>query len=363
MNILGLFPLTGNGGIASWTKKFIESFPDDEFHFQYVNVSSNMYLGFNNTLARYIVGFYGMVKVLWQIRKAVNNNHFDILHTTTSGNIGHIRDYFVARLSHRYGIKCIMHCRYGCIPDDIQSNGFIGRIIKKAMSEFDQIWVLDQKSYFAICSYPNLKEKVYLTPNSIDVKEKLDSKSKMYNTIAFCGNVYPTKGVLELVRGAIQTEVNLHIIGPASDEMIKEIRQIAGPKIDNKVFLHGRLPNKDAVEYLKNVDIIALPTYYKSEAFPISIIEAMSLSKLVISCDRAAIPDMLTSLDGTMCGILVEPRSSEAIKNAIEWCQNHKEEADIMCMKAYEKVFTSYRKEVVYNVYRKNYRLLFNSLR
>lgn len=356
MNIIGLFPLTGNGGIASWTKKFSSTFPDEEFQFGFVNVSSN--LSFNNNFTRFFVGIYGFFKVLWNVRRVIKNEHYDILHTTTSGNIGHLRDYYVAKLCHRHGIKCIMHCRFGCIPDDIIRKDIVGKIMRKAMNEFDQIWVLDNKSFKALNGIDGLKGKVFLTPNSIDVTEKLDDKPKSYSTIAFCGNVYPTKGILELVEGAIQTDVKLHIIGPASEEMLKRINDIAGNEVGHKVVIHGRLPNKDAVEYLKNVDMIALPTYYKSEAFPISIIEAMSLSKLVISCDRAAIPDMLSALDGSMCGVLVEPKSANAIRDAIIWCQQHKNEADNMRIKAYEKVYTSYRKEVVYDIYRTNYRKL-----
>ena len=361
MNIIGLFPLTGNGGIASWTKKYMATFPDDEFHFKYINVSSTTNIKAKGNISRLLIGLYGMTKVLWNVRRAMKKGHFDILHTTTSGNIGHIRDYYVARMCRRNGVKSIMHCRYGCIPDDIKSSGIVGKYLKKALSEFDQTWVLDKKSYIAINNIDEYKGKVFLTPNSIDVREKLDSAPKQYNTIAFCGNVYPTKGVLELVKGAIQTDIVLHIIGPATGEMVKEIENIAGDLIGDRVITHGRLPNAEAVDFLKNVDMIALPTYYKSEAFPISIIEAMSLSKLVISCDRAAISDMRTALDGTMCGILVKPKSSDAIRDAILWCQSHKEEADKMRIKAYEKVYSSYRKEVVYELYRTHYRNLYNS--
>ena len=109
---------------------------------------------------------------------------------------------------------------------------------------------------------------------------------------------------------------------------------------------------------MHDVDIVALPTYYPWEAFPISIIEAMSLTKMVISCPRAAIKDMLTDLEGNPCGMLVEPKSADAIAEAIEWCQSHKDKADVMCRKAYEKVRNCYSKEVVYDLYRSLYKKL-----
>jgi len=120
----------------------------------------------------------------------------------------------------------------------------------------------------------------------------------------------------------------------------------------------------DARKSVNGEEILNLNVSYHYEessdtASPISIIEAMSLTKMVISCDRAAIPDMLTALDGSRCGLLVEPKSSDAIKNAIEWCQSHKEEADEMCMKAYQKVVSCYSKEIVYDLYRNQYRTLY----
>ena len=39
MKIIGLFPLTGNGGIASWTKKFIKTFPDENYQFSFVDIA------------------------------------------------------------------------------------------------------------------------------------------------------------------------------------------------------------------------------------------------------------------------------------------------------------------------------------
>ena len=152
-----------------------------------------------------------------------------------------------------------------------------------------------------------------------------------------------------------QTDVRLDIIGPGSDDVIANVKMMAGKKLDKTIFIHGRLSNPEAVRFMHEVDIVALPTYYPWEAFPISIIEAMSLTKMVISCPRAAIKDILTALDGKPCGMLVAPKSPDAIVEAINWCQMHMEEADLMCQKAYEKVNTCYRKEVVYDLYRSLY--------
>ncbi len=354
--IIGLFPLTGNGGIASWTKKFLKTFPDEEFEITPINVSSDREN--DNFLTRVCSGIRSVQRIKKDLLTLLKKEHFDILHTTTSGNIGSYRDYAVAKVCKQFGVKTIMHCRYGCIPEDINSKGLVGILTRRAMRLFDQIWVLDSRSYTALEKIPYLKGKIYLTPNSIDVQEAKDLNKKSYNRILFVGNLIPTKGIYELVDAVNNCDIRLDIIGPGTDEVNSCIRKIAGDNLDKKIFLHGKLPNDEAVQFMKDVDIVALPTYFPWEAFPISIIEAMSLTKMVISCPRAAIPDMLNGLDSTPCGILVSPKSPDEIKSAIEWCQLNKEEADNMCSKAYDKVYNCYRKEVVYEIYRRNYRAI-----
>lgn len=359
IKIIGLFPLTGNGGIASWTRKFVKTFPDKEHQFTFVNVSpATPRVGgiSESLLVRTLTGFISLFRILRNLKDVLNNGHYDLLHTTTSGNIGSIRDYRVAKLCKKYGVKSIMHCRYGCITEDIHSKGIIGWLLRRAMKEFNQIWVLDSQSYDTLKNIVYLKDKVYLTPNSIDVTEEMNPTPKEYKRIAFIGNLYPTKGLYELVEACIRTNVRLDVIGPGSNDVVAHVKRLAEDKLNSKIFIHGKIPNPEALRFMHDVDIVALPTYYPWEAFPISIIEAMSLTKMVISCPRAAVKDMLTDLDGNLCGMLVAPKSVDAIVEAILWCQENKEKADIMCQKAYEKVKSCYSKEIVYERYRNLYK-------
>lgn len=358
VNILGLFPLTGNGGIASWTKKFLATFPDDEYKIYPVSSSPKPRIGKEGVLERSFSGFTALNRILKEVEQTMKKHKIDMLHTTTSGSLGSYRDIRVAKLCKKYGIKSIMHCRYGCITEDYQSKGLVGVLLRRSMSLFDQIWVLDSRSYNALKGIPTLSDKVHLTPNSIDVNEPMNIAPKDYKRVAFIGNLIPTKGLYELVEACTRTEVRLDVIGPGADEVVTKIKDLAGDKLNKSIFIHGKLPNPEAVKFMHDVDVVALPTYYPWEAFPISIIEAMSLSKMVISCPRAAVKDMLTDLEGKPCGMLVAPKSADAIVEAIEWLQSHKAEADEMCKKAYEKVYTCYRKEVVYDLYRTLYKEL-----
>lgn len=348
-----------NGGIASWAKSYINNYNNLEYKFVPVNIPA-----IRNDKTRLISRFFAGIKQIYgliaNIKVSLKENpDISLAHVTTSGNVGSLRDLIIGKYLHKRGIKCIMHCHYGCVTDDVTSNNLVGSLVRRAMKEYDQIWVLDSASYNTLRNFDKLKDKVFLTPNSIEVPESLDLTPKEYKRVAFIGNLIPSKGLFELIEACLRINVRLDIIGPGEDGVLSKVKEMVGNQMDNKVFLHGRLPNQEAVRYMHEVDVLVLPTYYQSEAFPVSILEAMSLTKMVISCPRAAIPDMLTSLDGEPCGILVEPRSADAISAAIEWCQNNKGKADFMCQKAYEKVYRSYRNEIVFEIYTNNYNSLF----
>lgn len=359
--ILLVAPVEGNGGIQSWTRKYLQTFKDDEYSLVHVGVSKNRSkIKEASFIRRMVDGIKDLIDVRNSVIKVISENKITIMHTTTSGSLGTLRDYVLNQICHKHGIKTIMHCRYGCIPEDYNSKSFWGWLLRKTMHEFDQVWVLDSRSESALKTDPIMKDKVFLTPNSIEVPTTCDLSPKKYNKIAFVGNLIPSKGLFELVEAVVKFdgEMELSVAGPGPDVVVEKIKCLAGDNLDKRIKILGKLPNDKAVELIKSVDMIALPTYYQSEAFPISIIEAMAQGKLVISCPRAAVPDMLTAIDGGPCGILVSEKSIDEIVSALSWCQNNPHDADSLCAKAYEKVYSCYRMDVIYGLYKSLYNKL-----
>lgn len=358
INVLLISPGNGNGGIRSWTVKFLDTFPDDNYNLLFEgSFSYRSSKHFESTFYRIIDGVRDMVSLFFRVRKRLKKHDISIMHTTTSGSFGTLRDYVLMRLCHRYNVKCIMHCRYGCIKEDYEKKSFWGKMLQKTMNEYDQIWVLDSHSADFLKSIDNLKRKVFVTPNSIEVIPREVIEPKTYKSVAFIGNLVPTKGLFELVDASrrLNGAVKLTIAGPGSDDVMQKVKDLSGGLYGDSIIYLGRLDNKDVLPLMEKIDILALPTYYPSEGFPISILEAMSKGKMVISCDRAAILDMLTAVDGSPCGMIVKEKSADAIVDAIKWCQDNKTDADEMCKKAYDKAINCYDTKVVYNLYRSLY--------
>ena len=352
--ILFLAPKWGNGGILSWAKKYVAEYDNGRYKLVHLGVSKRRSTSIqSNIIKRATDGILDMIDAYLDVKKAISETNFSIFHATTSGGMGTVRDYFIGNLCKSKGIKTILHCHYGSITNDCSQKNISSWLLKKTFRQYDQIWVLDRATETFFKSDISLKNKVYLAPNFIDVDPDIEFTSKQYDKVAFVGNLIPSKGVMEVVQAVAELNngTKLFVVGPGTDDVVEKIKSIAGNKLGNEINLLGRLSNDEAKELIKKIDILALPSYYKWEAFPISILEAMSYGKLVISTNRAAIPDMLTDLNGDMCGLIVEEKSSKAVANAILWCQQNNLEADKMCLNAFKKVRQCYNMNIVFDRY------------
>jgi glycosyltransferase involved in cell wall biosynthesis len=360
-NTLLIAPTVERGGISTWANKYLKCFASTDFRLVSID-STAKHRGEESEKSQFkrihggLIDLKGLRK---EVKAVIKNRRIDIMHTTTSGSLGTFRDYVLGKMCKKNGLKTIMHCHYGNIPEVLNSKGLFKYFLLYTMGMYDELWILDSRTEGVLKKYDKLKDKVYIMPNGIDVVDSFDDRLKSFKKIAFVGSLIPSKGVFELIEAVLKInrdDVILYIIGAGDKETNETIKSMCKEQLGTKVQLLGKMANKDAVDFMNNIDILALPTYYKFEAFPISILEAMSRGKLVISTNRAAIPNMLTALDGSMCGILVEEKSADAIKDAIEYCIDHPNEGNRMCEKAFQKAKESYSLDVVYKMCEERYR-------
>lgn len=359
--VLLLAPIEGNGGIVSWAKNYLANFENKEFKLYNVGVSKRRSKVKEAKFFRRVFdGLLDMYYAYKDVKNTIKKEEIHTLHATTSGSLGTLRDYFIGRLCKRKGVKAIMHCHYGCISNDYVKKNPLGWLLRRTVKLYNQVWVLDSKSEKFLKENIGNNVQVHIAPNFIDLPKECLITPKEYKKVAFVGNLIPSKGLFETVEAvaSMDNDTTLFIAGPGADDVINKIKDIAGEKLGKTIHLLGCLPNDKAVELINSVDIISLPSYYIWEAFPISILEAMSRGKIVISTNRAAIPDMLTAIDGCKCGILVEEQSTEDVKKAIQWCQTNTNEADKLCRKAYEKVSKCYSTSIVFERYTELYEQL-----
>lgn len=170
-------------------------------------------------------------------------------------------------------------------------------------------------------AFPELK--VYTIPNSVSAEVETAAASFCRQKsnpskplkVLFLSNLIPSKGIIELIEAvkhlrAEEVDVQLDICGSSgfSPELDIQVAQVT-----DGVRFHGLVMGEDKLKFLKAADVVALPTYYPTEAQPISLIEAMYFGCALLFTDHNYLLDFLSENFG-MC---VPPRESKAIATAL----------------------------------------------
>lgn len=142
------------------------------------------------------------------------------------------------------------------------------------------------------------------------------------------------KGVNEYIQAAryvknIHPEAVFNLIGPIDDndssiDMI-ELNKAIDEEI---VFLKGKV--EDVRPYIDKCRVFVLPSYYP-EGIPRSIIEAMAMSRPIITTDSSGCRE--TVINGVN-GFLVTPRNSKDLSEKMIWMIEHEKEVEKMGMES-----------------------------
>jgi glycosyltransferase involved in cell wall biosynthesis len=127
----------------------------------------------------------------------------------------------------------------------------------------------------------------------------------------FLGHLWRTKGIETLLESAagLPGECTIDVYGPP-DEYSAEVIDRRGL---GRVRYRGFLTHEQVSEKLWEYDCLLLPTFHPGEGYPGVIAEAFAHELPVIATNWLAIPEIVDS----ECGILIEPRDTGALIEAI----------------------------------------------
>lgn len=138
--------------------------------------------------------------------------------------------------------------------------------------------------------------------------------------IGFLGRIVEEKGIEFLVKGFRafpELDARLLIAGDFSEiaggSVIERVRREIGG--DPRISMLGFLPENQIADFYASLDVFALPSINPFEAFGIVQVEAMMCGVPVIASN---LPGVREPIHKTGMGIVVEPRSSIGITQAIE---------------------------------------------
>lgn len=161
------------------------------------------------------------------------------------------------------------------------------------------------------------------------------------------GRLVPYKGFQYLVRAAEYLPDDYVVLiggaGPLEDELAE---LIAESGLKDKVHLLGRIGDEDLPAYFGACNLFCLSSVYKTEAFGIVQIEAMSCAKPVVATKIPGSGVSKVNADG-FSGINVEPCDPEALADAILAINKDENTYSGFSVRALERYKTLFTKDLM----------------
>ena len=192
-------------------------------------------------------------------------------------------------------------------------------------------------------------------------KAKVQKIRQQYNgkKILFSlGRLVDYKGYRYLIEAANYLSDDYVILIGGSGPLCTELESIINTySLQNKVFLLGRIPDNDLPNYYGACDLYVLSSIWKTEAFGIVQIEAMSCGKPVIATKIEGSGTAWVNQDG-VSGINIETQDAKAIAKAADYILSDKDRYLRFSQAALHRYEELFRKEQMINRFIGLYRSL-----
>ena len=154
-------------------------------------------------------------------------------------------------------------------------------------------------------------KNIFFLPNGVE--DHADDKAieqRSYEGkkhILYLSNMIKSKGYFEVLNLAMLTckeDIHFHFAGgwQNSDDEQEFLSLISKPELAKKVTFHGFISGEQKKALFEQSHLFVFPTRYHNEAFPLSILEALSYGLPVLSTDEGSIPYILDE----KCGVIVD---------------------------------------------------------
>jgi len=257
------------------------------------------------------------------IKKLLSDRSIKIVHIHGASKGSFVRKYLVFLIvKFLFRKKVIYHLHGGRFHLFYENSGSVIRYLIKHLAESVNIFVCLSTYWqnYLITQF-NIKNIVILN-NPVAVPEKLawnrfERNEKILN-ILFLGRVGDRKGVFDLIevinrhKELWEGKIKLKIGGDGDvDRLLKFIET---ENLSNIIEYTGWVDGQKKHELLSECDVLVLPSY--NEGLPISILEAMSYGKAIVSTKVGGIPEVVKHQEN---GFLITPGDREGLAEAIKW--------------------------------------------
>jgi len=242
-------------------------------------------------------------------------------------------DIVITHLIHPHSFKALEMCRKNNIPCYLVTHApfaikrkfllslltkiYYNIKVKPNLNKFRKIIAITKWEIPYLLNFGVKKEKISHIPNGIP-EEFFKEKIKKFRAgkILFLGRISLVKNIEVLIsafkklsKKQVQAEkLQLEIIGPIE----KGYEKIKSSEDKNITFLPPIYDLTEKINKIQEADIFVLPS--KREGMPQSLIEAMSLGKIVVASDTLGAKDLIKNRKN---GFLFKIGNSEDLKNTL----------------------------------------------
>ena len=298
-----------------------------------------------NKLTKAVVAAEGLCRFTW---KMLTDKDIAIVHVNAASDASFWRKRNIIAIAKLFGKKVVYHCHGGGFKRfHCAHPGAVAKVINKVdcVATLSQMW----KNYFTDnfnCGNVEVINNVIPYPATTLEKNPSDSSSNTRPfSLLFFGKITKEKGIYDLLDIITSNKANwigkLELIIGGNGEVGHLQRLIKENGLEGIVKYAGYVSGKTKAKLLTNSDAFILPSYY--EGLPISILEAMSYGKAIITTNVGGIPSIVAHNDN---GYLLTPGDNESLTRAIQRLISMPEEAHRMGERSLDKISPYFPDEV-----------------
>lgn len=338
-------PITG---FTIMNKMILDNLQELKNDFEIDVISLNFDIKQENIIKKKLLQIIRFYISLIVIFKKIIKNKPNLVYFTISPVKRFLRDLVYVFIIKLLSVKLVYHLHGKGINDIVTKSKLKYFLYKYAYKNVDVILLSNSLKN----DIKNIFDKsVYVLPNGIDDYNEFQShQMDSDNTIKciFLSNFIKSKGIFDALE-AIKIlkdekyDIKLLVVGQEMDVKVKEIHDyICSENLDQNVIIMGSIYGEEKKKILNSADIFLLPTYYKTEAFPLVILEAMQAELPIITTNEGAIAEIVIN---NRTGYIVGKRNPSEIVEKLKILIMDKDLRLKMGRKAKQEYIDKYTKE------------------
>ncbi len=271
------------------------------------------------------VGFSKVVnfsRMMNRIRRSVKAFKPDLVYVTPNASGGAFyKDFMVVNMLKRMGCRILCHYHNKGVKRR-QFHSFDDQLYRSFFKDIKVLLIVPQL-YHDMKKYLRIRD-TYFCPNGVPMKLDHEPDADRNNEIPeilYLSNLFVSKGIIDLLDALYLLrgdgyKFHCTVVGAEAAAMNGEKLQeeIESRHLGSMVEYVGPKYGSDKDLYLDRADIMAFPTFYPKECFPLVNLEAMERKIPVVSTYEGGIPYMIK--DGET-GMLCDSRNPIALSQAL----------------------------------------------